>query len=245
MFTKVEVTKAIAAMEERFSGLICEARKYLKQTCTDDDVEDIKLYLTSLSVSFKEDLSPRVFTSHQEKIITHSNLTQIFQFLSIHGFWSFLNFYLLDCLVNMYGDEGLKGHVNAFKADMERFKHEMKLADFLPAWSGRSPHIPASGFEPIILKVNKDWSDCTLANVAKLEGFLESRFLINRFLLRFANGHSGSVVIMWLVPSHVIAFLEKRILPVDIKSLAEVGIIEVKFGDNLTVKVQVNFFTDP
>ena len=135
-------------------------------------------------------------------------------------------------------DDGLKECITKFKADMEKFKQEMKLADFLPAWSGRCPHVPASGFEPIILRVNKDWADCTLADVARMEGFLESRFLINRFILRFANGHYGSVVIMWLVPSHAIAFLKERIMAIGTKSFSEEGIIDMTFSDNLTVKVK-------
>ena len=226
-------------MEKRFSELLCDVRKHLEQVCSEDDVKDIKLYLTALSVSIEEDTSPKVFTSHQAEIITYSKLTQIFQWLSIHGFWSFLNFYLLDCLVEKYGSDTLKVQVKGFTKDMEEFKKETKLVDFLPAWSGRSPHIAASGFEPIILRVNNDWSDCTLANVSELEGFLESRFLINRFLLRFANGHPGSVVIMWLAPSHAVVFLRKKIKSVDNTSLDEVGITEITFGCNITIKVAI------
>ena len=234
MFTKPEVTKIIAAVEEQFSCLLCDVQEFLKPEA---NVEAIKLYLTSLSMSIREDLSPTVFTSQQVVIIAHSKLSQIFEWLTINGFWSFLNFYLLERLVDKYGNDELKTRVSAFKQDMEKFKLEMKLVDFLPAWSGRSPHIPSSGFDTIILRVHKDWSGCTLADVARLEGFLESRFLINRFLLRFANGHPGSVVIMWLAPSHVIAFLKERIMAVGTESLTEVGIIEVKFGDKLVVKV--------
>ena len=241
MFTKVEVTQKIADKERSFSNLLCDVRRYLQRNCTDDDIQDIKVFLTSLSVSIREDTSPCVFTSHQAEIIVHNKLPQIFQWLTINGFWSFLNFYLLESLVERYGDDDLKKRVTEFKEDMEKFKKDMKLVDFLPAWSGRCPHVPASGFEPVILRVNKDWPNCTLADIARLEGYLESRFMINRFILRFANSHPGSVVIMWLVPSHVIAFLKKRIMAVGTKSLSEVGVVEVRFNDNLIMKVLYNF----
>lgn len=190
-----------------------------------------------LSTSSSEDTSPCVFTSHQAEIIIYNTLPQIFQWLTINGFWSFLNFYLLESLVEEYGNDELKRRVRQFQEDMRVFKQEMKLVDFLPAWSGRCPHIPASGFEPIILRVNKDWGDCTLADVARMEGYLESRFLINRFILRFANSHPGSVVIMWLVPSHIITFLKKKVMTIGTKSLSEVGVVEVLFSDSLIVKV--------
>ena len=231
------MTQKIDDKEKEFSTLLCDVRKYLQVNCSEDNIQDMKVYLTSLSVSISEDTSPSVFTSHQAAIIVYNTLPQIFQWLTINGYWSFLNFYLLESLVDRYGDDGLKKRVAKFKEDMEMFKKDMKLADFLPAWSGRCPHVPASGFEPIILRVNKDWGDCTLAHVAEMEGFLESRFLINRFILRFANGHYGSVVIMWLVPSHVIAFLKEKIMAVGTKSLNEAGIVEITFNDNLTVKV--------
>ena len=232
MHTKPDVTRKIATMEERFSGLLCDVQESLL-SCRDTDVKKIKLYLTTLSVSIKEDVSPCVFTSHQAEIITYSDLTQIFQWLSIHGFWSFLNFYLLERLVEKFasGNVQLKESVDVFKRDMEEFKHDTKLVDFLPAWSGRSPHISESGFQAIILRINKDWSECTLADVAKMEGFLESRFLINRFILRFANAQPGSVVIMWLAPVHAVEYLKKK--------LKEVSKISVEFCtmNNFTMKV--------
>ena len=237
-FAKVEVTRKIEDKENEFSTLLCDVRRYLQANCSEDDIQDMKVYLTSLSVSISEDTSPSVFTTHQAEIIVYNTLPQIFQWLTLNGCWSFLNFYLLASLVDRYiHDDALKKRVAKFKEDMEIFKQEMKLADFLPAWSGRCPLLPASGFEPIILRVNKDWADCTLAHVAEMEGFLESRFLINRFILRFANGHYGSVVITWLVPPHAIGFLKERIMAIGIKALSEVGIIKVTLSNNFIVKV--------
>ena len=236
MFTKLDVTRKIATMEESFTRLVGNVRKYLENN-PDTDIQGIKLFLTNLSVSIREDTDCRVFTHRQAEIITYSTLTQVFQWLTIHGFWSFLNYYLLDCLVKEYGNEALKTSLDNFNTDMEQFKNEMKLVDFLPAWSGRSAHFTESGFQAIILRLHKAWSKCTLADVAKMEGFLESRFLINRFILRFANGQPGSVVIMWLVPSHVIEYIKKVAMEIGQKSLTEEGMIEVKFDRNITIKV--------
>ena len=237
MFTKVEVVEKIAVKEKSFARLLRDVQTYLQRNCSQEDIQGIKSYLTTLSATISEDTSPCVFTAHQAEIIIYNTLPQIFQWLTINGLWSFLNFYLLECLVEEYGNDELKRCVSQFQEDMKVFKQEMKLVDFLPAWSGRCPHIPASGFEPIILRVNKDWGDCTLADVARMESFLESRFLINRFILRFANGHPGSVVIMWLVPSHIVAYLKKKVMAIGTKSLSEVGMVEILFSDSLIVKV--------
>ena len=236
MFTKPDVTRTIEKMEDRFATLVCDVWKYLDNN-PDIKVQEIKLYLTHLSASIKEDTQLSVFTDRQAEIITYSTLAQVFNWLKINGFWSFLNYYLLERLVDKYGNAALKASVNAFKTDMEQFKSEMKLVDFLPAWSGRSTHFTESGFQAIILRLNKTWSKCTLADVAKKEGYLESRFLINRFILRFANGQPGSVVIMWLVPSHVIEYIKKVAMEIGQKSLTEEGKIEVKFDHNITIKV--------
>ena len=236
VFTNPQVTRRTETMEERFASLVCDLQKYFDNN-PDINAQEIKLYLTNLSVSIREDTDCRVFTHHQAEIITYSTLTQVFQWLTIHGFWSFLNYYLLERLVDKYGNETLKTSVSAFKADMEQFKSNMKLVDFLPAWSGRSAHITESGFQAIILRLHKDWSGCTLADVAKMEGYLESRFLINRFIFRFANGRPGSVVIMWLVPSHVIEYIKKIAIEIGKQSLTEEEIIEVTFESNITMKV--------
>ena len=239
VFAKAEVTQKIADKEIQFAALICDVQEHLRD-CPEKVIESIKSFLTTLTVGIQEDTSPCVFLYHQAEIIAHNKLSQVFQWLTLHGFWSFLNFYLLEKIVDKYGtDDDLKKRIGAFKHDMEKFKLEMKLVDFLPAWSGRCPHIPAAGFEPIILRVNKDWPQCTLADIAKMEGYLESRFLINRFILRLANGRYGSVVIMWLVPSQAIAYLKERIMAVGTKSLREEGIIEVMLGENFVMKVNL------
>ena len=237
VFASAAVTRRVASLEQRFTNLLCGVRRHLQQL-PETDIEEIKLFLTSLTVSIQEDTSPAVFTTHQAAILSCSTLTQIFQWLSIHGFWNFLNFYLLERLVEIYCSVEIKEKVKAFQEEMEKFKKETKLADFLPAWSGRCPHIPSSGFTPIILRVNRDWGNCTLADVARMEGFIESRFLINRFLLRFANGLSGSVWIMWLLPSHAVAFLRKKIAKIDSKFLIEEQITEVVLGQTSVMRVR-------
>ena len=221
-------------MEEKFAALVSDVQLHF-QGFSEKVIQAMKSYLTSLSMSVREDVSECVFTSRQAEIITYNKLPQIFQWLTINNVWSFLNIYLLEKLVGTYSQsDALKQRIARFKEEMQKFKREMKLADFLPAWSGRCPHVPTSGFAPIILRVNKDWGDCTLADVAEMEGFLESRFLINRFILRFANAHYGSVVIMWLAPTHAIAYLKKRIMAIGTVAFNQV---EMKFGDNFTVKV--------
>ena len=70
-----------------------------------------------------------------------------------------------------------------------------------------------------------------------MEGYLQSRFLINCFILRFANSQPDSVVIMWLVPSHVIEYIKKVAMEIGQKSLTEEGMIEVKFDHNITIMV--------
>ena len=243
MFTKREVTQKIAEMEEKFSALVSNVQLHF-QSFSEEDIQAMKSYLTSLSMSVREDVSECVFTSQQAEIITYSKLPQIFQWLTINGIWSFLNIYLLEKLVDTYSNsDDLKQRVATFKEEMQHFKRDMKLVDFLPAWSGRCPHVPSSGFAPIILRVNKDWGNCTLSDVAEMEGFLESRFLINRFILRFANGHYGSVVIMWLVPAHTITYLKKRIMAIDKTSFHEKEIVEITFGDNYnTIEVRNNIY---
>ena len=224
-------------MEERFASVLLEVLKGCE--AINPLVQEIKVYLTQLSVSIKEDADILLFNQHQADIITHSTLAQVFQWLSLTGFWNFLNYYLLKKLVDKFGDTHLKEIVEGYGREVDAFKSSIKLVDFLPVWSGRSPHQSGSGLEPIILRVNRDWPTCTLADIGRIEGYLESRFMINRFILNFANAGSGSVVVMWLVSSHVIPFLKKRIMAIGSQSLTEEGVIEISFGPSATMKVRL------
>lgn len=222
------MTRSVEEMEEEFAYLLTEVQRGFETNAV--SVESVRIYLTELSGSVREDIPLPVFSEHMQRILTHNTLVEVFQLLSLMGLWSFLNYYLLKRMVDRFGDANLKQAVDAYSEKMEAFKGNTKLNDFLRVWSGRSPYNELSDLKPIIVKVNRDWPSCTLADIANFEEFLESRFLIRRFFLNFANAHSGCVVIMWLVPSHVINFLKKMVLKVDMTPLSNENVIELSFG---------------
>ena len=230
--TMVEVEK----MEEKFAYLVSEVQCRFESSGI--SIDRVRVYLTQLSGSIREDIPLPVFNEHVHKIVTHSTPAEVFQILSISGLWSFLNYYLLKRLVDRFGDGPLKKEVTAYKEEMEVFKQKMKLSDFLSVWSGRStPHSALYDLKPVIMKVNRDWPSCTLADIADIENFLESRFLIRRFFLNFANAHSGCVTVMWLVPAHVIHFLKRVVSECGLQPLSKENVIELSLGTQFVVNV--------
>ena len=230
----------VEEMEEKFAYLLSEVQSGFEATGI--SVDSVRVYLTQLSGSIKEECPLSVFNEHIHKIVTHSMLTEIFQILSLSGLWSFLNYYLLKRVVDRFGDSSLKDKIAAYAMEMEEFKQNTKLSDFLRVWSGRTtPHVHSALYDlkPIIMKVNRDWPTCTLSDIADIENFLEGKFLIRRFFLNFSDAHSGCVTVMWLVPAHVIRFMKKVVSECSVQPLSIENVIELSLGAHFIVNVSI------
>ena len=225
-------------MEEKFAYLLSEVQNGFEANGI--SVKRVRLYLTDLSGSIKEECPLSVFNEHMHKIVTHSTLTELFQILSLSGLWSFLNYYLLKRVVDRFGDDYLKGKIAAYGVEMEDFKKNTKLSDFLKTWSGRTtPQSALYDLKPVIMKVNRDWPTCKLADIADIEKFIEGKFLIRRFFLNFSDAHSGCVTVMWLVPAHVIRFLKMVASECVVQPLSKEDVIELSLGTHFVMNVRM------
>ena len=195
-------------MDRKFSALLPIVHNKLQEIGVSPDT--LRIYLTSLSVSRKESM-PR-FGEYMAEIFTETEHSQIFGILSRIGAWSMLNFSLLVDVTEEYGDDELKTQVSEYKAEVEIFKRETKLQDFLPIWAGRSSYGSLPNSEALIAKLQGKWGDCSLADVAEVEGCLADEFLLEHQVFHFSNGEPGCVCLMWLIPKSAATLIKQAIL---------------------------------
>ena len=172
--------------------------------------DKLRVYITQLSVSLKEYIPQ--FSEHMAEIFSESSYSQMFAFLSRVGAWGFLNFYLLSCIANRYGDDDMKRKVEAYGSEVDTFKTETKVKDYLRIWSGRSAYGSLPERKPLIAKINEEWEHYTLADVAEVEGYLAEEFFLETYVFHLSNGREGSVVLMWLIPASAVPLIKRAVM---------------------------------
>ena len=119
----------------------------------------------------------------------------------MHGYWSFLNYYLLEEIITEF-DKSPESctKLSKYADDVAIFMRDTKLCDFLKVW----PKILSEHSYPnrgiVITKLKKFWKDCTLKDVAEAQEFIAGMFGLKRFALNFCDGKEGCVELRWLVP---------------------------------------------
>ena len=212
-------------MEEKFASLLILAHERLKTVAP---IDDIHLYLNQLSVGQKENVP--MFDEHMAEIITHSTLKAVFMFLSRIGVWDFLNHRLLAHIAKKYPDKVLEAAVLTYSKDVDTFKERTKLEDFLRIWPGRTRYDSDPQRVPLASKLNAQWKEYTLADLANHEGYLASEFLLNQFIFHFSNAEPGCVTLMWLIPASAAALIKKSIMKRQ-PDLKKMNIQELTVGD--------------
>ena len=194
--------------EEKFSALLAFSSERLQDLGVSPD--KLKVYLTQLSVSQTENIPQ--FSEHMAGIMLNvDSHSKIFTFLSRVGAWGFLNFYLLKCVARRYGDDEMKGEVEKYGTEVDTLKSETKLKDYLRACSNRSPYGSLPERKPLIVKLEEEWGDCTLADVAEQEGYLAGEFLLEQYIFHFSNAAKGCVTLTWLIPTTAIPLIRRAI----------------------------------
>jgi len=95
-------------------------------------------------------------------------------------YWNFLNYNLLQHIVNIFGDEQLKHDMEDYVEGLKVFRANTKLCDFIDNWQLRGQKPPKADLQELVIKkiMDKKWEECTLEDVEKIEETLTHKFLL-------------------------------------------------------------------
>ena len=205
---KLKLSKSVREFEKKFAGLLCTAHCALKHAGITDS--DIRIFLNQMSVSQKENIP--LYEQRMADIISHFSIEEIILFCSRIEVWDFLNFQLLQDVADHFGVEMLQMPLRDYIIEINNFKENTKLIDFLRVWAGRNTLNTLPDSEPVFAKIKAlKWEEYTLADAARHEKYLTAEFRLRQLVLRFSNAGEGCVVLMWLVTRSVASEL-KRIM---------------------------------
>ena len=191
------VRNSTTLMEESFAKLLLTTSTELETLKA--PVDNVCLYLTSLSVS-KQENAP-YFDKYTAALMSESSISGMFTILRRNGDFNFLNFRLLQLVVKEFGNQDLEAQVEKYGVKVDEFMRETKLTDFLRVWRGQAAHGSVLNRQLLVVKLDREWPKATLSYIACIEKYLANEFELHDFIFRFSQAHPGCVSLVWLIPS--------------------------------------------
>ena len=205
-------------------------------------VDALKIFLTQLYAACKEN-APELDSTEQQ-LATHNIVTidDVMAQFSKAGAWDFLNFSLLNELIEEYKCSNSKEAIDEYQKEINQFKSSTKLKDFLRAWSGRASlaYMEQSGKKAtVMVKVEESWSEFTLEQVAQSQMYLADEFRLRQFVFTLANATHGCVRLMWFVSPSVAAEMRK-VLQERKPDLIKGGILQLAIDGRILYEVHMH-----
>ena len=129
-------------------------------------------------------------------------------FRPLNSYLSFLNYNLLQHVIEFFGSQDLKQKMNSYCEDIKRFQKETMIADIIPYLPQTSDH--PEGYSNLNLRVNFDIATTSLEYLEQYRKRFAAEFLLPDFALLLADLKQSSLLIVWLVPSTVLPILKEK-----------------------------------
>ena len=163
----------------------------------------------------------------EEKLIKLSPpVTFLKVWLTLNLYWNFLNYELLQhviekCVTRVSSD--LKQQMLDYIDELLKFKQRTRLCD-LCDFIKESTYTPPEGCKKIVVKMQKEWCQCTLQEVEYFKKDLIDKFFLQQYDILFQSAEKGSICITWLTSTSIATLLKENLAKTGIEFFSNHGI---------------------
>ena len=225
----VSVVRArIKVLEKKYRSLVIMTKRDVKSKSP--DIDDFRDEITLLPPEIKPELQ-RSLTKNLSKLYSAETIDEIFGLFNLQV-WNFLNYGLLQHLVDVYGEDETEETMKEYASSVEAFRKETSLKAFREAYpAGMCPTLPPD-LEQKLRKVtfkHGNLSDAT--SLDAIENFRQElcrEFSLPDLIVFLANIKKGSVTTVWFVPPAVTTILSNEMLRGNFQFLQQLCILELR-----------------
>ena len=201
----------------------------------------LKEFRTSITLQLPESVRLELAEPSPMKklrlMYTADSIEEIFGIFNIQCVWEYLNFGLLQHLVEIYGDDTLQHRMLEYTASVEDFREKTTLEVFWKASppKGKGPEIPTSlreGLKQITFKHGNLDTTTTLSDIERYRQNLAQEYSFPNFTIILADIEKGCVATIWLVPPSLAAKLADEIKGGNVGFLERHNILELKIQES-------------
>ena len=137
--------------------------------------------------------------------------------IKLNLYWDFLNYALLEHVINVFGSENLKQQMQNYVHELSTFKQTTRLCDFIESWPCRDDGPPEDRLKKVVVKMKCEWSQCTLQDVELFKKALVHKFFLPEFDILLQNAERGCVCVMWLASPSIATLLQQNLADIETK----------------------------
>ena len=152
-------------------------------------------------------------------------------------YWDFLNYGLLEHVINECGSEDLKQQMQDYVYQLSTFKQTTRLCDFIESWPCRDDRPPEHRLKKVVVKMNHEWSQCTLQDMESFKKALVHNFFLPEFDILLQKAEKGCVCVTWLTSPSIATLLQQNLVNIETEFFKKHGI------DAVTIDGQYVYLT--
>ena len=152
-------------------------------------------------------------------------------FLHFNTYLSFIDFSLLEHIIEHLCSDELQQEMNQYSEDMRLFREETMVCDLIP-FLPRASTTPKY-YSDLVIKVDVDITKCTLEDLDQYRKLFLSEFLLSKLALHLATVENGSLLLHWLIPSDIISALKSHICKQDVSFFQRLQILKFTIKEHL------------
>ena len=141
-----------------------------------------------------------------------ASISEMLETLTVEGAWDFINYYLLESIIEEYGDDRAKEMMEQYKQDLTGYLLVTTIKDHLDAVDLEHPTIPQEElFSSLTTKVKGvNISSQSLEYVNNLWESLRKQFSLPKHILVLYKIAKGCLEISWCVPVRLAAYIIQK-----------------------------------
>lgn len=186
------IQKSTEELQCQFEKLVIQTSEIILNK--EIDVCNFKTRLLNLPIPQHREFMADIWSQ-----INSETLTDSLSKLKIY--WDFLNYTLLQHLVNKFGDRELKKKMKVYKKKLKNFRCKTHLCDFRDYFKSVGTNTEEQDtlmkFE---VKLAKNWRECTLEDLETWKVNITQRLSLPEFIMKLESFGPGSVCITWTIP---------------------------------------------
>ena len=204
----------------KFSILVTRSRRKLQNRKI--DVDDLQTFLVTMYSSPKSRDGSDTVTRVVESA---SSLDEIFRALSKHGLWDYLNYYLLQSIIEAFADDDkeLNGMMEQYQQDLTGYILTLRIQTYLDATkhpiatsdndNSTDEVVPLQQdymlFRNLTVKCEVNITNHTLSYVINLWRSLAKQFALPQPAMILHKVAEGCIGITWLIPANLVKYVTK------------------------------------
>lgn len=172
---------------------------------------------------------------HQEfdwpEIVNTTKVIDIWPKLSFS--FDFLNYTLLEQLINEFGNEALIKCMRDYKVTLQTFRNSTRLCDFAHLLKDVNQSLLQSDLKGMVIILDKNWEECTLEDMENWREHIAQKLSLPLYVMTLKDidsAMSTNVSVTWVVSAPVMVSVAESMSTMDLSDFyKEHGIISMSF----------------